>query len=496
VSTRAAGDHPAGLDTVLLTQPRRLPSRAFVPVLGSCCLIATTAYLLVFTLLGQIGASFRASDATVDWIAITTLTVGTVSAGLFPALGSQFGYRRLLVLAMGCLAVGSAVGSLAPDLAVVFVGRIVAACGLAAVALSVAIVRQHLPEEALAGALGVIAGFEGLAAATGFALGGVVETAFASDWRAVFAVLAAIAAVGGAGAYAVVPGAHLPATPGPPASRPRSARLDLVGAVLLAASLVALMLPITEGDSWGWSSLRTVGLLVAGAVLAAAFVLAELRAPVPLVAIRVCRRPLVAVGLALCAAMGATTGILNITVPPFVEAPAGAGYGFGDSVLEAGLVMLPAAAAITAAGLAGGLLARRLASARSIAVAGMVLEAASMSLLAAFHHSLGEVVPIVALFGVGHGSMVFSSYSIVVRAVARRDAGTVTGLTGIASGIGGAVATAGATSLLVSRLVEAARQSLPAASGYVHAWVLAALLAAGGVALAGAATAVRRAGPS
>src|ERR1700722_13787193 len=117
--------------------------RTLVPVLGLCVLVATTAYLMVFTLLGQIGATLGASRTAVDWITVATVVVGTVSSALMPALGAVLGERRLMVISMGCLAAGSLFSALAPDGAFMFVGRVVAAPSPAASPLSIAIVRER-----------------------------------------------------------------------------------------------------------------------------------------------------------------------------------------------------------------------------------------------------------------------------------------------------------------------------------------------------------------
>jgi MFS family permease len=143
-----------------------------VPVLCLCLLIATTAFLMIFTLLGQLGTSLHASRSALNWITIVTVIVGTVSAGLFPALGSVLGQRRLMTLSMGCLAAGSAISAIAPDAAILIAGRAIAAAGLAAVPLSVAIVRERRSGRELSRALAVVAATEGIAAATGFVLSG------------------------------------------------------------------------------------------------------------------------------------------------------------------------------------------------------------------------------------------------------------------------------------------------------------------------------------
>ena len=57
------------------------------------------------------------------------------------------------------------------------------------------------------------------------------------------------------------------------------ARVDWAGGVLLAAWLVALLVAVSEGSSWGWTSARTIGLFVAAVVLVVAWVIVEMRMP-------------------------------------------------------------------------------------------------------------------------------------------------------------------------------------------------------------------------
>jgi MFS family permease len=462
--------------------------RTMVPVLGLCLLVATTAYLMVFTLLGQIGASLGASRTALDWITIATVIVGTVSSALMPALGAVLGERRLMVISMGCLAAGSLASALAPDVAVLLVGRVVAAPGLAAAALSIAIVRERRSGPGLARALGVIAAFEGAAAGTGFALGGVVEEAARADWRAVFLAMAAISAVAAAVAAATVPDGPVPADAARRAGAPGADRgpravavhrhLDLAGTVLLAAGLAAGLLAITEGAAWGWTSARITGLTAAAVTLLAVWAVGALRVADPLVRLRVLARPGVAVGAAFILVTACTVSIVNLTVPSFLEAPPTAGYGDGASVLSAGLDMLPFAVAITLAGYLAGRLAQLLGP-RRIGAAGLCAEALGLGLLAGFSHSAGEVAAFVAIIGVGHGCLIAAAYIAITQDVPPREAGAAAGFGSAVSGVSGAVASALITPVLASRTLLAGPSLLPAASGYTRSWLYGAAFAAG-----------------
>jgi len=440
--------------------------RLLVPVAGLCLLVGTAAYLMVFTMLDQIGASLHASGALIGWIVVATIITGTVCAALFPALGAILGQRRLMTAAMACLALGSLVSAAAPNAATLLAGRIIAAPGFAATAVSIATVREHRSRRELPRAISGIAAFEGAAAGVGFALGGAVEQAAGGDWRSVFLAMAAICAITAALSAAVLPGGSAEVR-----------RADAAGALLLAGGLVAALLPITEGATWGWTSSRVAGLLAGAATLLTAWAVTELRLTDPLVRLGVLARPGVAGGIMLFLVTEATVSVINLTVPSFLEAPATAGYGAAASVLDTGLAMLPFSLTITVAGFLAGRLAAR-ASPRLIAVAGLTCEAVALGLLTGFDHSAAQVVILVAVFGAGHGATVAAMFVLLTRAVPAAAAGPAAGLASAGSGISGAVLSAVTTVLLTSRLVRAGPVTLPAGAGCARAWLCGALIAA------------------
>ena len=73
-------------------------------------------------------------------------------------------------------------------------------------------------------------------------------------------------------------------------------RVDIPGALLLAFGLAAALLPVTEGNAWGWTSPRVTILLAVAAVLLAAWAVTAVRSADPLVRLRILTRPGVAAG--------------------------------------------------------------------------------------------------------------------------------------------------------------------------------------------------------
>jgi MFS family permease len=253
--------------------------------------------------------------------------------------------------------------------------------------------------------------------------------------------------------------------------------VDLPGALLLAGGLVAAVLPITEGGTWGWGSWRAVGLFAVAVVLLPAWAVTALRSPSPVVQLRVLARPGVAAGALMFAITAGTVGVINSTVPSFLQAPGLAGYGFGASVLGSGLAMLPFAGLITMCAYLTGRLTQRV-PARLCAITSLCCEALALGLLAGFHRTVVEVVVLVAIFGAGHGGAVAAEYIMVTGPVQPDEAGTAVSVGGACSGVGGAIATAVITPVLLSKVIVAGPAVLPAATGYAWAWVFGAALTA------------------
>jgi MFS family permease len=135
---------------------------------------------------------------------------------------------------------------------------VVQGVGGAVFPLSYAIIRDEFPPERMSVAMGIVSSVLGVGGGVGIALSGVIVDHL--SWRWLFGVSAAVVAVALALVWRVVPES--------PARAPAS--LDIPGAALLSGGLVALLLAVTEGQSWGWASPPIVGLLAAAGTLLAA----------------------------------------------------------------------------------------------------------------------------------------------------------------------------------------------------------------------------------
>ncbi|HWT24490.1 MAG TPA: MFS transporter, partial [Solirubrobacteraceae bacterium] len=297
---------------------------------------------IVLPALPAFAREYSASVIAVSWLASGFLLASVVAVPLLGRLGDIFGRRRLLFVALSAFALGSLVCALADSIGAVIAGRIVQGMGAAIGPLALGIARDTLPPERLTQGIGILVGASGAGAAIGFLLSGALVDLVSVS--AIFWFLLVVALALMAAAAALVP------------ESPVRARVpvDAAGAVVVGAALAALLLAISKGNDWGWTSGRVLGLLAGAAALLAGFVAVERRAAAPLVDLRlVARRPFAQAHV--CAfGIGASFAVAVIVIPQLAALPAVTGYGLGYTTTQTGLVLLPMAVMSIVAGLLGG----------------------------------------------------------------------------------------------------------------------------------------------
>jgi MFS family permease len=165
-----------------------------------------------------------------------------------------------------------------------------------------------------------------------------------------------------------------------------------------------------------------------------------------------------------------------ILMPQFVQLPQSTGFGFGDSVTGAGLILLPSAASMLIAGSFAGSLERRFGSKPPL-MAGTAFAAACFLLLAVAHGSPATFYVASALLGIGIGLAFASMANLIVQNVRQEQTGVATGMNTVTRTLGGAVGGQVAATILVNSL---AANGLPGEGGFTAAfWFCAAALVVG-----------------
>jgi MFS family permease len=262
-----------------------------------------------------------------------------------------------------------------------------------------------------------------------------------------------------------------------PASRTKTGgRTDWLGALTLALLLVLLLLPISQGHEWGWTSGRTLGAFAGAVVMAAVWVAVESRVKEPMVDMRMfAHRPVLftnVAGLLLGFAMFAQF----IGVSYLVQMPEDiAGYGFGASVLGASVVYLLPTTLVSLVGAQfGGILVRRF-GARLTLAAGACFGVLGFTGLTAAHDNSASVIGAGMVVGLAISFGYASMPALIVASVPAHQTGIANGINSISRSVGSAVASAMITSLLASKTIPlpAGMPALPQESQFTLSFALA-----------------------
>jgi EmrB/QacA subfamily drug resistance transporter len=433
--------------------------RAHYRVTFSVILVAVMAYAmlqsLVTPVLPTIQTSLHTTQSTVTWVLTAYLLAASVATPIIGRLGDMVGKKRVLVAVLAMLAVGTLLAAVATSIGIMIVARVIQGAGGAVLPLAFGIIRDEFPREKVASAVSTTAALLAVGGGLGIVLAGPIVDAldyhFLFWLPLIFIVAAAIAA------HFVVP-ESLNTTPG---------RISLLPAVLMTGWLVALLVAVSEGSTWGWLSGRTVGLLVAAIVLIVGWVVSELRAAQPLVDMKMMRIPAVWTTNLVALLFGVGMYSIIAFLPEFLQTPKSAGYGFGSSITGSGLFLLPMTVTMFFFGLWSGRLTAQLGS-KLVLLIGSGVIVLPLAMLTFAHHEQWEIYVVSALLGIGLGFAFAAMSNIIVEAVPAEQTGVASGMNANIRTIGGSIGAAVMASIVTS---GASAGGLPKESGYTHGFL-------------------------
>ena len=400
---------------------------------------------LVAPALATIGNDLVASPNASSWILTAYLLSASVLTPILGRLGDMAGKRKILIVVLSLLLGGTLLAALAPNLGVLVVARALQGSAGAVMPLSIGIVRDELPPEKVGVTIGLLSAIFGIGAGVGIVAAGPIVEHLSWHWLFWFPlVLVAIALLG------VIFG-----MPESPVRKP--GHLDLVGTGILAVGLVSLLLAVTEGGTWGWGSAKIIGLLVLGSVALAVLVLVELRVQEPLIDVRLFKTRGVWTAHTVALVFGFAMFGTFVLVPTLVQLPTATGYGFGLTVSESGLYLLPTVVMMIIAGPITGILVKKFGPKPPMLI-GAVSITAAFALPAISHDHLWQLVVSGLLTGLGIGIGFAAAANAIIDSVPAEQTGEAIGANTVARTIGSSVGTAVIAALLSS---HATPQGLP-----------------------------------
>ncbi len=452
-------------------QPTGRATGPLVPVLAFAGIVVAVMQTLLVPVIKDLPQLLSTAPSNATWVLTSTLLSGAVATPIMGRLGDLYGKRRMLIASLAVMVAGALVSAFTSTLLPMIVGRTLQGFAMGAIPLGIGLMRDILPREKLGSAMALMSSSIGVGG--GLALPAAALVAQHSDWHALFYGAAGLGVLAIALTLLVVPESKVRA----------EGSFDNLGALGLSAGLVLFLLPITKGSDWGWASGTTLGLFGASAVVLLLWGVYELRAQAPLVDLRTTARPAVLFTNLASIMVGVSFYVVSLVLPQLLQLPKETGYGLGQSMVVAGLLVAPLGLTMMFTTPVYARLSAKYGP-KTTLILGMLIIAigygSGLGLMSAPWQSL--VISVV--LGAGIGLAYSSLPALIVGAVPASETGAANGLNTLMRSIGTSVSSAVIGMVLANTANNVGGVEIPTMHGFRVSFLIATAAVAVGLALA------------
>jgi len=398
------------------------------------------------------------TETGVTWLLTGFLLSASVGTAIIGKLGDLYGKRRMLIFTLVVLSAGTLLAAVAGSLTILIVARIIQGVAGGIFPLAFSIMRDEFPRDKVPGSIGLMSSILGIGGGGGLVIGGLIAEHLSWHWLFWAPLLPMVGAVVCTAIF--IPESQVRAT----------GRVNWVSAALMSAGMCCVLIAIAQTTAWGWISVKTLSLLAAGLAICVVWVIAEIRSPHPLVDMSLmAARGVWAPNLAAFL-LGAGMYSSFLLLPQFAQLPRQTGFGYGASVVVAGLYLLPCSVGMGLMGSFAGRIERKFSS-RQALVAGSALSALALGWLGLASHPVDMLI-CSALLGAGIGLAYAALGNLIVQAVPPDQTGVASGMNTVVRTLGGAVGGQIAATLVVDHTAGL----LPQLTGFTDTFLLSAFL--------------------
>ncbi|GAA2599370.1 MFS transporter [Streptomyces roseoviolaceus] len=408
---------------------------------------------LVIPIVPEVPRYLDASPSNAAWAITATLLAAAVATPVVGRLGDMFGKRRLLLVSVVLLVSGSVVCALSDSLVPMIVGRTLQGLAAAVVPLGISIMRDVLSAERLAGSTALMSASLGVGGALGLPAAAFIADHY--DWHMLFWISAALGVVALALLVLIVP-----------ESKVRTGgSFDLLGSLGLSAALVSLLLAVSKGGDWGWTSGTTLGLFAAAVLVFLLWGRYELRTAQPLVDLRTTARRQVLFTNLASVALGFSMFAMSLVLPQVLQLPEQTGYGLGKSMLAVGLILAPQGLVMMAMSAVSAALTKAKGPKVTLMI-GAIIVAAGYGLSIALMSEVWHIVLVACVIGGGVGFAYGAMPALIMGAVPASETAAANSLNTLMRSMGTSFASALAGVILAQMTTGFGGHALPSENGF------------------------------
>ncbi len=413
-------------DTKLATERTTL-----LPTLVFAALATAIVSSLGMLLVPSIASQFDVDVATAQWMLTVNLLAGAVATPILGRLSDGPHKKRLLLVSLSIMFLGSVLAAAAPNFGLFLAGRALQGLSYGIVPITISIARRYVEKKKVQPTISTLSVTVSSGIGVGYPLTGIIaglfDYSFAFWFGAIF-VLATIIVV-----WKVVPSG--------PDTHAESRPFDYLGTALLTFGLGSLLLAISEGPKWGWSSLPTLTLIIFAVVILTVWVLVENKLAFPLINLRTLKQGEVLLANISAIALGAALYIGMSVSSLVAQAETSTGYGLSLPVFWAGFVIFPLSVGSFTANRIVRVLAKKIGIQVMLPVGAIIMSLAG-TLLWLLHSQLWEILLSMLVFGLGMGASYAAMPALIARSVAVQELGSSVSFNQVLRTVGSSFGTA------------------------------------------------------
>jgi predicted MFS family arabinose efflux permease len=416
----------------------------------------TLQQCFVVPVIARLQVEYDTSQTTATWVLTAYLLSAAVATPLLGRAGDTFGRKRILLVALVLLAIGSFGAAVAPTIGWLLAARVVQGASGAMLPLAFAVLRDVSRPERLSSGVRLMTSVTAVGFGVGLVVAGPIVELLGVRWLFWLPMICTCAA------------ALLALVVVPQSSAARAATPSVLPGVALGGWLCGILLAVSHGSTWGWTSPLVLTLIGGAVVLFVGWLWLERTAATPLIDLDMMRLRGVWTTNLIVLLTGFSMFALFGFLPQLLQTPTSTGYGLGATVTESGRYLIP----WSVTSFLSGMLASRVIRATSVRVAtgvATLLMATAMVLLALFHTVPWVVFFAMALHGTGSGTVLAATALVVVHVVPAWQVGVASGMNANIRVVGGAV---GATLMGVIVTGHTTTSGYPAERGYTLGFVM------------------------
>lgn len=441
-----------------------------IATLSTIGIVVSLMQTLVVPLIPSLPDLLNTTPTNASWVITVTLLASAVCTPISGRLGDMFGKRRILLLDLFAMVLGSVLCAMSSSVIPSVAGRALQGVAIGAIPLGISILRDELPPERVGSAMAVMSSTLGVGGAIGLPLAAVI--AEHADWHVLFWAAAALGAIGAGLIFRFVPESSV-RTPAP---------FDFGGAAGLATALLALLIAITQGPQWGWTSSSILTLFAIAILVFLGWGRYEMRRRHPLVDLRVSARPRVLFTNIASIAVGFSLYGMSLTFPQLLMAPAETGYGLGLSMVAAGLVLAPTGCVMMLLSPVSAWISARFGPKLTLGTGSAVIGLGYLC-AAALMDSVWQIMLASVLVAGGVGLAYAAMPALIMGAVPITETAAANGLNALMRSVGTSTSAAVASAVLANMTITLGSQVLPSRDAFHTTFLISVAAACTAIAL-------------